>query len=168
MTRYGRDQWIRSVLPHGIDAEGLFDVSAAVNVAVAIHESDFGQSRLAVRWNNHHGIKAVAQQRRCPDGIHRHFDFPAESYRSCAYLLGESENFQAARERIFQFDFSSSSREEWELHWIEQVGKMYLLGKQEEDELTGAETAALADWITDTSLALCQVWQVQKTMEVEG
>lgn len=105
-----------------------------VALAVAAHESDFGQSHLATDHHNLHGHKFapyVAHHKPTDDGVHRHFDDPDQTWKSFRYLIQLSTNYPQVRAVIEDCGRDNCSRQTTDETVIDAFANEELAAKYE-------------------------------------
>ena len=81
-------------------------VPASVILAVAIHESAYGNSRIARHLNNHFGIKGKNQSKTIRSA-YKGYDTPLDSYRDFVALLQRRKATQPLFEKHSSTDYQS-------------------------------------------------------------
>jgi len=83
-----------------------YDVPASVILAVAIHESAAGKSKVARHLNNHFGIKGSNTNTEI-NSSYRDYENADESYDNFVEVLQNSSTFSKLFDRCDQYDYSS-------------------------------------------------------------
>jgi len=71
-------------------------------IAMACHESGYGESRYARKANNVLNIRCIITQNKEYENGFRLFDSVTDCFRSGVYLLAHSRHYTAAREKYFK------------------------------------------------------------------
>lgn len=101
-------QYIDKYKSIAVEHMDVYGIPASIKMAQAIHESEFGNSRLAREGNNHFGIKCksswtgltILHTDDAPDECFRKYSSAEESFRDHSEFIDNSERYQA----LFKLD----------------------------------------------------------------
>lgn len=114
-SRQTKEEYIQRYKQIAIDHMERYGIPASITMAQGILESDSGNSNLALRSNNHFGIKCkkdwkgdrVYHTDDAPDECFRKYDTVEESYRDHADFLDQSPRYDSL------FAYSTSDYRSW-------------------------------------------------------
>lgn len=114
-TRQTKEEYIQRYKHIAIDHMERYGIPASITMAQGLLESDSGNSNLALRSNNHFGIKCkkdwkgdrVYHTDDAPDECFRKYDTVEESYRDHADFLDQSPRYDSL------FAYSNSDYHSW-------------------------------------------------------
>lgn len=86
-----------------------YDVPASVILAVAIHESAAGKSKVARHLNNHFGIKGVNSNTEI-NSSYRDYENADESYNNFVEVLQNTSSFNKLFDKCDQYDYAAWAR----------------------------------------------------------
>lgn len=106
--RQTREQYIERYKGIAIEQMDVYGIPASIKMAQAIHESEFGNSRLAREANNHFGIKCkstwtgatISHTDDAPDECFRKYSSVEDSFLDHSEFIDKSERYQA----LFKLD----------------------------------------------------------------
>jgi len=94
---------------HAQELMRSYEVPASVILAVAIHESAAGKSKIARHLNNHFGIKGANSNTEI-NSSYRDYDDPDDSYDNFVEILQNNTSFNKLFDKYDQYDYEGWAR----------------------------------------------------------
>lgn len=102
-------QYVEEHTDHAQELMRAYDVPASVILAVAIHESAAGKSKVARHLNNHFGIKGSNSNAEI-NSSYRDFESADESYDNFVEVLQNKSSFSKLFDECDQYDYAAWAR----------------------------------------------------------
>lgn len=102
-------QYVEEHTDHAQELMRAYDVPASVILAVAIHESAAGKSKVARHLNNHFGIKG-SNSNAVINSSYRDFESADESYDNFVEVLQNKSSFSKLFDECDQYDYAAWAR----------------------------------------------------------
>ncbi|AMQ00991.1 Hemagglutinin [Pedobacter cryoconitis] len=99
-------QYVEEHTDHAQELMRAYDVPASVILAVAIHESAAGKSKVARHLNNHFGIKGANSNAEI-NSSYRDFESADESYDNFVEVLQNKSSFSKLFDECDQYDYAA-------------------------------------------------------------
>jgi hypothetical protein len=103
VAQMSADEYVASYKDNAIEKMNLYGVPASIILAVAMHESANGNSKIARNLNNHFGIKGRNTTRFA--SAYKSFDSPAESYDYFISVLQNRKQFNKLFSAYTHYDY---------------------------------------------------------------